>query len=237
MVESVRNQMAKAFAEGIKKGKTEDEIVAELFGVGSVEELSETQQNYFSQIKKSLAKRAAELQKEESERPGSAEFQAAQSCYGTGRYREAEELLLKALDLSGPYSKLGGEIQLWLALAYQANRKEELCIETYKFLESYHPMPAIQKQAAELRFIMEAPRLPLSEEDRVKVPVIDSGYTPRNGRSYQPPPGQPRKKVAKSLEDRFMDEYEPPRWVRNRYVWVAAAAICAGLAWYSTTVR
>ena len=63
--------------------------------------------------------RAAELERAEAERPGNMEFEAGKELYGVGRYVEAEEIFMQALDLSGPYTKLGGEIQLWLALAYQ----------------------------------------------------------------------------------------------------------------------
>lgn len=36
-------------------------------------------------------------------------------------------------------------------------------------------MPAIKKQAYELRYIMEAPKLPLTDEDKVKIPIIENG--------------------------------------------------------------
>lgn len=60
-----------------------------------------------------------------------------------------------------------------LCAAYQANQKMDLCIELYKDLETFHPMRAIQKQAAELRYIMEAPKLPTRPEDKVEIPLIN----------------------------------------------------------------
>lgn len=66
-----------------------------------------------------VVQRAAELKEEESRRPGNAEFEQGKFLYGRGQYRDAEAVLLKAVELAGSYSKLGGEIQLWLALAYQ----------------------------------------------------------------------------------------------------------------------
>ena len=47
--------------------------------------------------------------------------------------------------LRGP--QLGGEIQLWQALAYQACGREEECLEVYRGLEKTHPVPSIRKQA------------------------------------------------------------------------------------------
>lgn len=44
----------------------------------------------------------------------------------------------------------------------------------YKELEASHPSRKVKKQAADLRFILEAPRLELSEDERVKIPLIQS---------------------------------------------------------------
>jgi len=237
LVESLRNQAAKEFSEGVKQGKSEEELVAEHFGLKEPEEMSETQKAYAQKVKENLAKRAAALEKAEAERPGAPEFEAGKQLYGVGRYVEAEEIFLQGLDLAGPYSRLGGDIQLWLALAYQANGKDELCIETYKNLEAYHPLPAIKKQAAGLRFIMEAPKLPLKPEDKVKVPIIEDGIRRNSGRSYQPPQRSTKKSnVKKSLEEQVMENYRPPAWVQSRYVWAATALLCIGLAFYSATI-
>ena len=39
-----------------------------------------------------------------------------------------------------------------------------------------------------------------------------------------------------TLEERFLAEYKPPKWVTNRYVWVAAVILGSGLAIYSLTL-
>jgi len=38
----------------------------------------------------------------------------------------------------------------------------------------------------------------------------------------------------KTLEERFVEEWRPPRIFPNRYVAVATALLALGLAWYST---
>ena len=166
-----------------------------------------------------------------------------------GQYPASARLLEQAQNEEGPFSQLGGEIQLWLALAYQVGQggvccagvawgpaqsasplapwrngqpqarvaleaasprcglppfrpyrrtraasahpcrthaalppaarathrppscgslphralqacgREEACLETYRTLEKTHPLPAIRRQAADLRYIMEAPKL------------------------------------------------------------------------------
>lgn len=74
---------------------------------------------------------------------------------------------------AGPFSKLGGDIQIQLALAMNANGKEQECIDLFKHLEDTHPVSTIARQAANLRFIMEAPKLELGEDEKVSVPVLD----------------------------------------------------------------
>ena len=61
--------------------------------------------------------RAEELQRERKAR--AVQFEAGKSAYARGRYPSSVELLEKALNEEGPFSQLGGEIQLWLALAYE----------------------------------------------------------------------------------------------------------------------
>jgi hypothetical protein len=60
-----------------------------------------------------------------------------------------------------------------LALAMAANRKEEECIALFKQLEETHPVRAVQRQAENLRFIMEAPKLEIGEDEKVKVPLMN----------------------------------------------------------------
>jgi hypothetical protein len=72
-----------------------------------------------------------------------------------------------------PFGKLGGDIQIQLALALNANGKEEECISLFKSLKETHPVPAIRKQADNLCFIMEAPKLELGEDEKVQVPLLN----------------------------------------------------------------
>ena len=60
----------------------------------------------------------AELQRRE-QAAKSKQFSLGKLAYGKGLYPESARLFEVALDKEGPFSKLGGEIQLWQALAYQ----------------------------------------------------------------------------------------------------------------------
>ena len=60
----------------------------------------------------------------------------------------------------------------WLPI--QATGREADCIALYRSLEDTHPNARIKRQAANLRFIMEAPKLKLGPDERVAVPVLDT---------------------------------------------------------------
>jgi hypothetical protein len=57
------------------------------------------------------------------------EFTLGKLAYEKGRYPDAVQLLTQALDKEGPFSPLGGEVQLWLALAYQVS-----CVKIEKII-------------------------------------------------------------------------------------------------------
>ena len=54
----------------------------------------------------------------------------------------------------------------------QACGREAECIQLYKSVEQGHPVKKVRNQAANLRFILEAPRLTINPEERVKIPVM-----------------------------------------------------------------
>lgn len=60
----------------------------------------------------------AELQRKQQAAKNK-QFSLGKLAYGRGMYPESARLFELALDKEGPFSKLGGEIQLWQALAYQ----------------------------------------------------------------------------------------------------------------------
>ena len=65
-----------------------------------------------------LRMQEAELQRKEQAAKNK-QFSLGKLAYGRGLYPESARLFEVALDKEGPFSKLGGEIQLWQALAYQ----------------------------------------------------------------------------------------------------------------------
>lgn len=68
------------------------------------------------------------------------------------------------------------QIQIWLAMAYDAVGRHADGIALYKRLEGSHPNKNLRKQAADLRFILEAPKLKISRDEMVKIPLIEKDY-------------------------------------------------------------
>ena len=56
----------------------------------------------------------------------------------------------------------------------QACAREQDAIDACKSIETNHPMRKLKKQAADLRYILEAPKLELSDDEHVKIPIIQS---------------------------------------------------------------
>ncbi|KAK6930964.1 hypothetical protein RJ641_002757 [Dillenia turbinata] len=134
----------------------------------------ETEEEKRMRVRKELEKVA----KEQAERRATAQlmFELGQRAYGKGMYGRAIEFLEGALTIIPRPTLFGGEIQIWLAMAYEANNRHADCIALYKQLEKQHPSVSIRRQAADLRYILQSPKLKISQEEMVTIPLIGSSY-------------------------------------------------------------
>ncbi|KAB1223805.1 hypothetical protein CJ030_MR2G012886 [Morella rubra] len=57
-----------------------------------------------------------------------------------------------------------------------ANNDHADCIDLYQQLEHKHPSVSIRRQAAELCYILQAPKLKITQEEMVTIPLIGSSY-------------------------------------------------------------
>lgn len=190
--------------------------------------LSDVQRRYAPKLADALAEKVAALASRE--RAGSATLAEGQRLYERGRYSEAAEVLEAAEQEAGRETSLGGEACLWLALAYDSSGRREECIALYKALEEKHPAASVRKQAASLRYILEAPKLPISAEERVSIPLVQDAASVRDKWARS---GAARKRVEPSALDKWMEEFQPPGAMQNRFVWAATSVISFGLAIYS----
>ncbi|XP_010556334.1 PREDICTED: uncharacterized protein LOC104825662 isoform X1 [Tarenaya hassleriana] len=138
------------------------------------DEGEETEEQKKMRVKIELEKVA----QEQAERRATAElmFELGQKAYAKGMYGRAIEFLEGALTIIPKLTLFGGEIQIWLAMAYEANNRHADCIALYQQLERKHPSLSIRRQAAELRYILQAPKLKISQEEMVTIPLIGSSY-------------------------------------------------------------
>ncbi|CAN4123320.1 unnamed protein product [Withania somnifera] len=138
------------------------------------ENSEETEEEKRERVRRELEKVA----KEQTERRKTAQlmFDLGQKAYGKGMYGRAIEFLEGALTIIPRPTLFGGEIQIWLAMAYEADNRHSDCIDLYKQLERKHPSVSIRRQAAELRYILQAPKLKISQEEMVTIPLIGSSY-------------------------------------------------------------
>lgn len=141
---------------------------------GDPDDEEETEEEKRMRVRKELEKVA----KEQAERRETAKlmFELGQKAYGKGMYGRAIEFLEGALTIIPRPTLFGGEIQIWLAMAYEANNRHADCIALYQQLEKKHPSVSIRRQAADLRYILQAPKLKISQEEMVTIPLIGSSY-------------------------------------------------------------
>ncbi|XP_074274406.1 uncharacterized protein LOC141598606 [Silene latifolia] len=134
----------------------------------------ESEEEKKMRVRKELEKVA----KEQAERRATAKqmFELGQKAYGRGMYGRAIEFLEAALTIIPRPTLYGGEIQIWLAMAYAANDRHAECIALYRQLEQTHPSVSIRRQAADLRYIMQAPKIKITQEEMVTIPLIGSSY-------------------------------------------------------------
>ncbi|CAN6464259.1 unnamed protein product [Victoria cruziana] len=213
--------------------RAEELQAGEAEAVAAVAE-EETEEEKRQRVRKELEK----LAKEQAERRETAKlmFEVGQKAYGKGNYGRAIEFLEAALTIIPRQTLFGGEIQIWLAMAYEAKNRHKDCIALYRELESKHPSVSIRRQAAGLRYILQAPKLKISEEEMVTIPLIGSSYDSYAGSwSDKYKDKSERREITTNqlpstrdyLAD-FMVWRPPAGWEKSRAFWTYVT-ICLGL--------
>ena len=158
-------------------------------------------------------------------------------AYSKGMYPDSVKWQEAALAETDPNSKLGGDIQIQMALGYYAFGQKEAAIEVYERLIGTHPEGSVKKQAEELKYIQEAPQMEIGDDERVEVPLLRDdygGYRDKWGTSGGATGSKAREK---SLEEMYGEEVEPIlRLPQNPLITVAGSVIALGIATYSATL-
>lgn len=140
-----------------------------------------------------------------------------------GRYKTSIEELEKAKKLINPHSKLGGEVRLWLASAYQAGNQVQSAIAQCQELAK-HPSPEIRKQSERILYILKAPALKRPEEWLTKIPDLSKLSDDESKTSRYRPAGSFKPRRRKLPEPKPIDPSEI-NTKDNQFIWVALLSI------------
>ncbi|CAL6347613.1 unnamed protein product [Bathycoccus prasinos] len=222
----------KRFMEAYEAGLTPEEQIGYALGVPT-DKLNETQKKYAPLVAEKLKENAMQLKGELLAATNL--YEAGIQAYSVGQYPKALKFFGNALEETSDTSLLGGKIQIYKALTLYALRRLEECIDLYTFLEGTHPIGSIRRQAGELKYIAEAPRLELEEDEYVDVPagVKDAnryrGYGKVIGKSGKP-------KVPKTYTEEAMERVNYAKYAPNRLQLIGWTAVAIGLALYGAYV-
>jgi Tetratricopeptide repeat len=128
------------------------------------------------------------------------DFQSGQVAFERGEYRQAVSYFLAAIAQVQPNTKIGGEVQIWLATAFEATGQiaeaKALCQKL-----SGHPALDTRQASKRMLYIMQAPELVRREEWMIEIPDLShledaEGKTPVNNL-----PILPLKAKERSIEE------------------------------------
>ncbi len=130
------------------------------------------------------------------------DYQAGQIAFERGEYRQAVSYLVAAVAQVETNTRLGGEVQVWLATAYEAaGQIAEAKVLCQKL--STHANLDTRQASKRMLYIMQAPELVRREEWLTKIPDLShledsDGNSGINNAPSLPPASKPR-----SLEERY----------------------------------
>jgi hypothetical protein len=134
------------------------------------------------------------------------EYKTGCDAFERGQYRQAIKHLENATGLVERTSRLGGEVQIWLVIAYEASGQSPMAIALCRTL-TRHAHIETRKQAKRLLTILEAPQLRLHPEWRVEIPDMsqleESDSQFRQG-SAAPKPNDRQNSLPNSHRNRWI---------------------------------
>jgi hypothetical protein len=99
------------------------------------------------------------------------DFQSGQLAFERGEYRQAVGCFLAAVAQVQPNTRVGGEVQIWLATAFEATGQiaeaKALCQKL-----SNHPSLDTRQASKRMLYIMQAPELTRRDEWLIKIPDL-----------------------------------------------------------------
>jgi Tetratricopeptide repeat len=130
------------------------------------------------------------------------DYQAGQIAFERGKYRQAVSYLLAALAQVQPNTRIGGEVQVWLATAYEATGQipeaKALCLKL-----SSHPNLDTRQASKRMLYIMQAPELVRRDEWLVKIPDLSHLEDAEGNPAVNHPPALLSPSQPKSIDEKY----------------------------------
>lgn len=230
-------RQAEEWLKAKQGGLEDDELVAATFGKESKDELTETELAYADKLR-DLMEEKIEAVKRRDQKARSYILEG-KKLYAKGAYAESLSRFEAAIGCTTADTLVGGEAKMWLALALDGSGKSDQARAIYVELKEGHPLPSIRSQAGDLLYILDAPKLKIKSEERLKIPDLTDVDDFRNRRRSSPRPTRPRRSNAPkkprkpTWEDKFVENSPILRTFRNRYVQVAFLVVSVGVSVYS----
>jgi hypothetical protein len=128
------------------------------------------------------------------------DYQFGQIAFERGEYRQSVSCLLAALAQVQPNTKIGGEVQVWLATAYEATGQiaeaKALCLQL-----SNHPNLDTRQASKRMLYIMQAPELTRRGEWLIEIPDLSHLEDSEGNAPVSNMPTLPPKAKVKSIEE------------------------------------
>ncbi len=152
-------------------------------------------------------------------------YRNGKAAFENGKYRQAVEELNKACALLERNSRLGGEVQIWLATAYEAAGQNQEAIELCELLKR-HPYPETSKDAKRLQYIFKAPKLERPKEWMTEIPDLGTLSDKSKIRSAASPK---KSSTVKEVEEMEFIDLTQVNTQDNRFIWLALFVIAVTL--------
>lgn len=153
-----------------------------------------------------------------------------QAAIARGNYRDAIAALEAAADQAAIATAIGADIRYWLATAYQAVGDIEAAKSACRQLAN-HPLREQRQLAAQLLYILEAPRLERRADWQVEIPDLSSLSDDGLVRLQQAPSGTPSQKEETDYRLTPIDDLSRINTRDNRFLGFGLLFLLALLGW------
>lgn len=160
-------------------------------------------------------------------------YQTGKNAFECGSYREAAAELEKAAALLAKNTRFGGEVQIWLATAYEASGRNDDAIALCEQLKR-HPHQEVNKQARRLQYIWQAPKLQRPQEWMTEIP--DFGKLDDNDGSVKFSVNQPKSSVSPRVKEAKLEDLSQIDTRDNSFLVLASIVIALtilSLVWFN----